>query len=119
MVEDSIKFVDTELAELAKQVCAVCDGFGHTHSCYRKSKKKTKLGCPSFDTISDWAVSKLIPGHVLDAIVKKLAGEHKVEFKLGFIDIDFIQEDYPDYADVVYSSVRKTKPDQSEKEEDS
>lgn len=49
--------------ELSKYICAICEGFGHTHLCYRKSKKKkTKLGCPSRDIYDELIRSKHITG---------------------------------------------------------
>ena len=50
-------------AELGKYICGVCEGFGHTHLCFRKTKKKkTKLGCPTRDIFDELIVSKHITG---------------------------------------------------------
>ena len=55
---------------LNKQTCAVCSGWGHNYACFRKSKKRTKMGCPSRDMFTDLITAKSIDGQKFDLIVK-------------------------------------------------
>ncbi len=60
-----IGIAQTAIMEENKYICAMCEGFGHTYACYRKTKKKkTKLGCPTRDIFNDLIVSKHLTGLV-------------------------------------------------------
>lgn len=68
-------------------ICVVCSGYGHEYTCFRRLKKKTKLGCPTKDFFGNLATAKTIPGSELDKLVNHLSGLVKTKYTVGILNV--------------------------------
>ena len=83
-----------EVNAIGKMECIVCSGYGHEYTCFRRSKKKTKLGCPTKDFFGNLATAKTICGSDLDKLVNTLSGLMKPVYTKAIGDINvFVDSD--------------------------